>query len=162
MEVGLRRRAREELLPEFQSGYRFLFDVLMDIGGWRDLHRHRRCQQVRQDFTFRHGYEIPELFIDANVEKIYRTAMENTARTAGDLPQAAAAYLLPFGYRVRCLFKMDYAEVEYVSRLRSGVKGHFSYRNVAWEMKEKLAERHPFLAAQIDATAPWVEDSLKR
>jgi thymidylate synthase ThyX len=57
---------------------------------------------------------------------------------------------------------MDYAEVEYISRLRSGVKGHFSYRNVAWEMKQALATRHPFLAAEIDATPPWVEDSLKR
>ena len=57
---------------------------------------------------------------------------------------------------------MDYAEVEYISRLRSGVKGHFSYRTVAWQMKQKLAERHAFLAERIDATPPWVEDSLKR
>jgi hypothetical protein len=63
---------------------------------------------------------------------------------------------------MRCLFKMDYAEVEYVSRLRSGVKGHFSYRRVAWEMKQRLAERHPFLAEKIDATPPWIEDTLKR
>ena len=33
---------------------------------------------------------------------------------------------------------MDFAEAEYVSRLRSGVKGHFSYRNIAWKMKEKM------------------------
>ena len=69
---------------------------------------------------------------------------------------------LPFGHRMRCLFKMDYAEVEYISRLRSGVKGHFSYRRVAWEMKQQLAGRYPYLADKIDATPPWVEDSLKR
>lgn len=162
IEVGLRHRTREELLPEFQSGYRFLFDVLMDVGGWRDMHRHRRCQQVRQAFTFRHGYEEPALIRDAGVEGSYRAVMEKTAATASGLSEAAAAYLLPFGYRMRCLFKMDFAEVEYVSKLRSGVKGHFSYRGVAWQMKEKLAERHPFLAAQIAATPPWEEDSLKR
>ena len=162
IEVGLRHRGREELLPEFQSGYRFLFDVFMDVGGWRDMHRHRRCQQIRQAFTFRHGYEVPEPLVEAGAGAIYTAAMDAAGRAARDLPEEAAAYLLPFGHRMRCLFKMDYAEVEYVSRLRSGVKGHFSYRNVAWEMKEKLAERHPFLAAQIDATPPWVEDSLKR
>ena len=47
----------------------------------------------------------------------------------------ARDYLLPFGARSRFLFKMDFAEAEYISRLRSGVKGHFSYREIAWEMK---------------------------
>ena len=88
--------------------------------------------------------------------------MDGAAAAAATLPPEAAAYLLPFGHRMRCLFKMDYAEVEYISRLRSGVKGHFSYRSVAWQMKQQLAERHAFLAERIDATPPWVEDSLKR
>jgi len=136
--------------------------VLMDVGGWRDMHRHRRCQQVRQGFTFAHGYDVPSLLADAGVETTYRAAMDTAAAAARRLAPEAAAYLLPFGHRLRCLFKMDYAEVEYVSRLRSGVKGHFSYRQVAWEMKEALAKRHPFLAERIEATPPWIEDSLKR
>ena len=37
---------------------------------------------------------------------------------------------------------MDFAELEYISRLRSGVKGHFSYRRVAWEMKQALEKLH--------------------
>jgi hypothetical protein len=162
IDVALAGRGREELLPELQSGYGLVFDVLMDVGGWRDMHRHRRCQQVRQPFTFAHGYDVPELLVDAGVDASYRRAMEEAGAAAARLPEAAAAYLLPFGHRMRCLFKMDYAEVEYVSRLRSGVKGHFSYRRVAWEMKQQLARRHPFLAERIDAIPPWVEDSLKR
>ena len=162
IDAALAGRDREELLPELQSGYGLVFDVLMDVGGWRDMHRHRRCQQVRQSFTFAHGYEVPELLVEAGVDATYRRAMDGAAAAASRLPAAAAAYLLPFGNRMRSLFKMDYAEVEYVSRLRSGVKGHFSYRRVAWEMKQQLARRHPHLAEGIDATPPWVEDSLKR
>ena len=41
------------------------------------------------------------------------------------LPQPASQYVLPFAARSRFLFKMDFAELEYISRLRSGVKGHF-------------------------------------
>jgi len=160
--AALADRGRDELLPELQGGYRLIFDVLMDVGGWRDMHRHRRCQQVRQAFTFAHGYDVPSLLTEAGVESVYRSAMDAAAAAAHRLEPAAAAYLLPFGHRVRCLFKMDYAEVEYVSRLRSGVKGHFSYRRVAWEMKQALAKRHPFLAEAIEATPPWIEDSLKR
>jgi thymidylate synthase ThyX len=162
LDVALAKRGREETLPELQSGYAFLFDVKMDVGGWRDMHRHRRCVQVRQPLTFAHGYEEPAMIAEAGVETPYREALDRAARAAARLPDDAAAYLLPFGHRMRCLFKMDFAEVEYVSRLRSGVKGHISYRTVAWEMKQALAARHPDLAARIEATPPWVEDPLTR
>ena len=78
------------------------------------------------------------------------------------LPQPAAQYLLPFGARSRFLFKMDFAEAEYIARLRSGVKGHFSYRLVAWEMKVAMERLEPELGRLMEATPPWVEDPLKR
>ena len=62
----------------------------------------------------------------------------------------------------RFLFKMDFAEAEYISRLRSGVKGHFSYRKAAWEMKRKMEQLEPELGRLIEATPPWVDDPLKR
>jgi hypothetical protein len=42
------------------------------------------------------------------------------------------------------------------------VKGHFSYREIAWQMKKRVEEIEPVLARLIDATPPWVEDPLKR
>jgi hypothetical protein len=57
---------------------------------------------------------------------------------------------------------MDFAEAEYIIRVRSGVKGHFSYREVAWEMKERLAAAEPELGRLLQATPPWVEDPLTR
>lgn len=166
IEVALRRRGPyDELIKEFRCGYAFVFDVLMDIGGWRDLHRHRRCQQVQQNFTTLHGYEVPPALVQAGLDQDYRAALDAVKRDIEQLRtshQEAALYAIPFGFRVRCLFKMDYAEAEYIARLRSGVKGHWSYRTVAWQMKRKLAERHPFLGEQIQATAPDIEDNLAR
>ena len=64
------------------------------------------------------------------------------------VPEAAqsAQYLLPLGTRCRAMFKMDFAEALYISELRSGIAGHYSYRLVAWEMYRALAARHPALA----------------
>ena len=155
----------DDLAKEFRSGYAFIFDVLMDIGGWRDMHRHRRCQQVQQNFTTIHGYEVPPILAEAGVEKEYRQAMDAVQQDIEGLRkdnQEAALYAIPFGFRVRCLFKMDFAEVEYISKLRSGVKGHWSYRTVAWEMKQQMLKRHPYLGGLIQATSPDVEDSLTR
>ena len=78
------------------------------------------------------------------------------------LPQPAAQYLLPFGGRSRFLFKMDFAEAEYISKLRSGVKGHFSYREIAWKMKEQMERLEPELGRLIKATPPSIEDPLTR
>jgi thymidylate synthase ThyX len=166
LEAALKSRGtHDELVKEFRSGYAFIFDVLMDIGGWRDMHRHRRCQQVQQNFTTIHGYDTPDILGKAGVEREYRQAMDavrqDIDRLRG-LNQEAALYAIPFGFRVRCLFKMDFAEVEYIARLRSGVKGHWSYRTIAWLMKQKMMERYPYLGQLIQATPPDVEDSLTR
>jgi thymidylate synthase ThyX len=60
--------------------------------------------------------------------------------------------LLPLATRIRCLFKMDFAEAQYISELRSGPAGHFSYRRVAWEMYKALERQHPALARHIRVT----------
>ncbi|MBS0181302.1 MAG: FAD-dependent thymidylate synthase [Nitrospira sp.] len=166
IEVATRRRGPyDELIKEFRGGYVFNFDILMDIGAWRDMHRHRRCQQVQQNFTTLHGYDVPSPLIAAGLDREYRQAMDAVRQDIELLKkkdQEASLYAIPFGFKVRCLFKMDYAEAEYISKLRSGVKGHWSYRTVAWKMKQQLVRRYPYLGEQIHATPPDVEDALTR
>jgi len=162
LEVAVKSRgSRDDLLRGFRGG-QYCFDMLIDIGAYRDMHRHRRCHQYRQAYTGQHGYDIPELLKLSGTDAEYRVAMDAAMETMRQLPDPARQYLLPFGARSRFLFKMDFAEVEYISRVRSGVKGHFSYREIAWEMKQRVEEIEPELAKLIDATPPWVEDPLKR
>ena len=166
LDVAVHKRGpHDELIKEFRSGYAFVFDVLMDIGGWRDMHRHRRCQQVQQNFTTVHGFDTPPALVESGLDREYADAMQAVRKDIEQLKKAsqeAALYAIPFGFKVRCLFKMDYAEAEYIAKLRSGVKGHWSYRTVAWEMKQRIAERMPLLASHIQATPPDEEDSLTR
>ncbi len=85
------------------------------------------------------------------------------SRTVFDaLPWPTREYVLPFGARARFLFKMDFAEAEYIARLRSGVKGHFSYRRIAWEMKRKMDALEPALGRLMEATPPSIHDPLTR
>ncbi len=162
LQVALGNRARREELPrQFRSGP-YVFDTVMDIGAYRDMHRHRRCQQFRQQYTNCLGYETPELASKCGASETFQEALQQADSAIGKLPRPAAQYLLPFAARSRFLFKMDFAELEYISRLRSGVKGHFSYRKVAWEMKQALESLDPVLGRLVDATPPWIEDPLKR
>ena len=157
--LGFAHRGRHDELPRpFSAGQGFRFDILMDIGGFRDMHRHRRCVQLLQGYTDLHGYEEPvcpgqPTLAEAGLETLYTEAMDTALRAYRSLkasgePEAeqSAQYCLPLGTRCRSMFKMDFAEALYISELRAGPAGHFSYRRVAWEMYRAVAERHPSLA----------------
>ena len=169
VELGLRHRGKhDEALRAFHSGAALRFDMLMDIGAFRDLHRHRRCTQIIQHFTTLHGYETPasgdlgpevNILAEAGVLADYQSAIDaahsaSTRIAASQAPEAAqsALYLLPLATRVRSLFKMDFAEAQYIIELRSGPAGHFSYRRVAWEMYLALQRQHQALAKHIRVT----------
>ena len=165
IELGLKHRGRhDEALRAFHAGAALRFDILMDIGGFRDMHRHRRVTQIKQGFTANHGYETPHSGDVAGLEEAgvlaeYQAAVESAQAASGMIAQGSAPeaslsalYLLPLGTRVRCLFKMDFAEAQYISELRSAPAGHFSYRRVAWEMYLALERQHPSLAKYIRAT----------
>lgn len=162
LDLALRSRTeRDELLRAFRGGP-YVYDLIIDIGAYRDLHRHRRCHQFRQAYSSGLGFDTPKLLAQAGLAHIYEDAMRQALQTVAALPAPGAHYLLPFGARARFLFKMDFAEAEYICRLRTGVKGHFSYRDIAWRMKQKLEQLEPELGRLIQATPPWVEDPLNR
>lgn len=162
IDVALKSRGRrDDLLAGFRGGL-YAYDIVMDVGAYRDLHRHRRCQQFRQAYSGHLGYDTPDAVEKAGAEAIYSQAMDCAWQVMRGLPSPGSHYLLPFGARSRFLFKMDFAEAEYISKLRSGAKGHFSYRNIAWRMKVKMEELEPELGRLMEATPPWIEDPLMR
>jgi thymidylate synthase ThyX len=169
------RGKHDELLRAFHSGQGFRFDILMDIGGFRDMHRHRRCVQLLQEFSDVHGFDEPvcpgqPTLAEAGLSAAYESAMGaafeayRVLRDSSELEaQQSAQYLLPLGTRCRAMFKMDFAEALYIAELRSTIAGHFSYRRVAWEMYRAIAVRHPALAGMFrieDVNVPM--DLLKR
>jgi thymidylate synthase ThyX len=165
IDIGLRHRGKhDEMLRAFRAGQQFRFDILMDTGGFRDMHRHRRCIQVMQGFTTQHGYEMLLDVEDAGVCPRFDAAMRRTQAAveklaARNAPEAEenSQYAIPLAYRKRALFKMDFAEAVYISELRTTPAGHVSYRNVAYAMYEAVARKYPALAKYFrvhDVTAP--------
>ena len=170
--LGLRHRGNhDELLRQFHSGHQFCFDILMDIGGFRDMHRHRRCTQIEQGFTALHGYDVPPDLLAADLGARYHQAMQRAVAvqdriaTSNEVDSYTGLYVLPMAFRKRTLFKMDFAEALYISELRSGAAGHFSYRRVAYAMYQEMAKQHPSLAGYFRVSDPGrssLADLLKR
>ena len=143
IELGLQHRGRhDEVSRAFCAGQQFRFDILMDIGGFRDMHRHRRCVQIVQGYTAAHGYEMPQEIKSAGLTIRYDSVMDTcalppslklAARQAGEAEEQSQ-YAIPLAFRKRTLFKMDLSEAIYISELRTGPRPATS-PTVTWLMR---------------------------
>jgi len=159
------RGPHDEPVREARVGYGLIFDVCMDNGAFRDLHRHRNCVQIVKDFRADYGYDVPPAVGDASVIDAYRAAMEEAGEVSEKIEAHAPGigqYALPLGYRRRALFKMDMAELAYIVETRSKPAGHFSYREISVEMHDEFRRRHPSLSRFIRVTDPSVDGFFDR
>lgn len=127
-----------------QLGAPYTAEFTMDIGSLRDLYRHRRMTQVRQETFFSDipsvedwlrlgiadfGFTVPlglQERLEAYFSKVQDTA-ELVERTWWN-GRMVAPYILPLMSMRRAVFKMDYAQLQYIIKLRSRPASHFSYR----------------------------------
>src|SRR5262249_503796 len=72
----LKRSARwQKVGRAFENAY-LRFEIIMDIGSYRDLHRHRMMTQQRQRFSTVHGYNIPIEVEQAGLAVPFREALD--------------------------------------------------------------------------------------
>ena len=159
--LGSRTR-RDEILAGFRGGL-YAYDIVMDIGAYRDLHRHRRCQKFRQAYSGNLGFDTPKLVTESGRRRdSTMRPWRRHSKPMHRLPAPGARIPAAVRRAVALPVQDGLRRGRIYSRLRSGVKGHFSYREVAWEMKCKMEQVEPELGRLIQATPPWVEDPLTR
>jgi thymidylate synthase ThyX len=143
-----RRQRRDKLSRAFENVY-YTFDILGNLGLYRDLHRHRLLTQERQDFTTVHGYDTPPEIAEAGFKDEFADCMKRAAdlyeQIYRELPNEAQ-YVVPFAYKIRWYMKMNLREALHMVELRTMPQGHPDYRFVCQEMWRKIQEVHPALA----------------
>jgi thymidylate synthase ThyX len=89
VQLGVAHRGRhDELARAFSAGQCLHFDILMDIGGFRDMHRHRKCVQLRQDYTALHGYEVPQEIDEAGLRAEFDAAAQRALAASAGHPDS--------------------------------------------------------------------------
>jgi thymidylate synthase ThyX len=147
--IGRRRNRRDKPGRALENAV-YTFEILCNIGIYRDLHRHRILTQERQRLTVAHGYDTPPEISEMGLAPVFDECMERAAgwyRKAERLLPEEAQYGVPFGYRVRWYVTLNLRELYHVTELRSLPQGHPDYRLVAQEMMKKVGAVHPNLAA---------------
>ena len=147
-EFAQRRHRRDKLRRAFENIY-YTFDILGNLGLYRDLHRHRILTQERQDFTTVHGYDTPPEIEEAVFKRQFDECMKRAASLHDalyvDLP-GEAQYAVPFAYKIRWYMKMNLREALHMCELRTMPQGHPDYRMICQEMWRKIQVVHPALA----------------
>jgi len=127
----------------------YTFDLLADLGAYRDLQRHRILTQERQRYSVGHGYVTPPELYEADLADPYQQALERAAeaveRIGADLPEAAQ-YAVPMAFRVRWRIKLNLRAAYHLAELRSAPQGHPSYRRIAQAIYAQIRAVHPALA----------------
>jgi thymidylate synthase ThyX len=144
-----RRRHRRDKPGRALEQVYYTFDVLGNLGLYRDLQRHRILTQERQDYTTVHGYDTPHEIVEAGFKSQFDRCMGKAAelyeRIHRNLPQEAQ-YVVPFAYKIRWYMKMNLREAVHIGELRTMPQGHPDYRFITQEMWRKIGEVHPTLA----------------
>jgi len=149
----LKRRSQfDQPLRELEHIY-YTFDILMDFGAFRDVQRHRMCTQSNQPVTVVHGYDLPPEIREAGFEEKFRQVVEKSVeaykRIAEKLGPEEAQYVVPMCFRKRVLITWNLRELHHFISLRSGKKGHASYRRIAQQCWRELNKIQPLLAKYI-------------
>lgn len=150
-----KRGARQ--VPSIFKRWHVEMDILMDWGAYRDLQRHRRCEQWAEPLTANFGYSMPDDVIGTELEPVfdqvfqaYEEKYEQLFEKHGHLAQ----YIVPMGFKHKSRFSMDLRELYYMVELRTKPQGHISYRNVAYEMYLAAKGRAPRAMKWCNAINP--------
>jgi thymidylate synthase ThyX len=130
----------------------YVFDVIVDQGGYFELKRHRMMTQTAQPLTTRLGYAVPRRMVNAGIEDLYRETMETASAAFEELARFnphAAAYVVPNGCNRRVLLSCNLRSAEHFVSLRSAKNAHFSMRRLALRMAEQIKEATPLLGRYL-------------
>lgn len=144
-----RRRHRRDKPGRALENVYYTFDIIGNLGLYRDLHRHRILTQERQDFTMIHGYDTPQEIEETGFKPEFDRCMAKASglyeKIYRELP-IEAQYVVPFAFKIRWYMKMNLREAVHIGELRTMPQGHPDYRFIVQEMWRKIGEVHPSLA----------------
>jgi thymidylate synthase ThyX len=127
------RKERWYKMPRaFEMGY-MLWEIVMNIGAWRDLHRHRMQTQLRELFHTGYGFDVPEEIQGTPLADRYVAAIDEAETLFEKIAKrdpVLAQYVVTMAHRVRFLQYQNVRQFFWEAELRTISQGHPDYRRV--------------------------------
>jgi thymidylate synthase ThyX len=146
----LKRTARwQKVGRAFENAY-LRFEIVMDIGSYRDLHRHRMMTQERQRFSTLHGYGVPAELEQSGLAPQFHHALgeaQNLFEKIESHDPELAQYVVPLAYRMRFYQWQNFRQLFWETELRTVSQGHPDYRFIEQEKYRLVKEKFPLIAS---------------
>lgn len=149
--VSLRQVRQHRLLRAFENTY-YKFDLVGNLGIYRDLQRHRMLTQERQRFTTELGYDIPEDLRKSKLAKPYIESAEKINKFYKKISKTfpdQAQYVVMMGHRIRWYQWENLRELGWEAELRTGPQGHPDYRKIEQLKVKAVKAVHPAFAEAL-------------
>lgn len=130
------------------------FEIVMNIGAWRDLHRHRMLTQQRQRFSCHHGYDLPQEVAESGLENEFRAAVapvEDLFTVIEARDPEIAQYCVTLAHRIRFQQWENLRQSFWQIELRTIPEGHPDYRHIEQQKFILLEKTYPLIAKHIRA-----------
>lgn len=149
--IAKRKFRQHKLVRAFENTY-YKFDIVANLGMYRDLHRHRILTQERQRFTTELGFDIPEELRLSKLAASYADTAKKVdqfyKKVAKNFPNQVQ-YAVMLGHRIRWYQWENLRELAWETELRTGPQGHPHYRRIEHLKVKAVAKVHPVLAATL-------------
>jgi thymidylate synthase ThyX len=135
----------------FENAY-MRFEIVMDIGAYRDLHRHRMMTQERQMFSGHHGFSTPVEVTEAGLAAPFEEAIERAVllfRKLEPVDRELAQYPVPLACRMRFYQWQNFRQLFWEAELRTVSQGHPDYRFIEQEKYRLIREKFPLIASYM-------------
>lgn len=146
--IGKRTARWQKVGRAFENSY-MRFEIEMNIGAYRDLHRHRMMTQDRQRFSTHHGYDIPQELIESGLSEKFVNALEKAGllfKKLEEINPDLAQYVVPLAYRIRFYQWQNVRQFFWETELRTISQGHPDYRWVEQEKYRLAKNAFPLIA----------------
>ena len=135
----------------FENSY-LRFEVLINIGAWRDLHRHRMLTQYRQRFNICNGFDVPKELKEAGLDSYYINAInkaEELFKKAEKIDPDLAQYCCTLAHKVRFIQYQNLRGFFWESELRTIPEGHPDYRKIEHDKIKLIKGIYPLISKYL-------------
>ena len=151
-EVLKDRKYRYYKIPRaFENAY-LRFEVTMNIGAWRDLHRHRIHTQYRQGFSPYNGFDIPQELKEVGLEDAFKKAIikaEELYEKVKKFDEDIAQYCCALAHKVRFIQYQNLRSFFWEAELRTIPQGHPDYRKIEHNKIKLVGKIYPLLSKYL-------------
>jgi hypothetical protein len=144
------RKYRWYKIPRaFESVY-LRFEILLNIGAWRDLQRHRMQTKIHQKFNIDNGFDVPEELEEIGLKEKFVSAIENLEKLYRKIEDKdLAQYTVSFAHRARFLQYQNLRQFFWETELRTTSQGHPHYRKIEQEKAKIIQKIYPLISKYL-------------